>query len=43
MSSETNKKKEERIMIDPPWTGDSKLRQPVYRISTPEEIGDEEK
>jgi hypothetical protein len=35
MSSEPNK--EERIMIDPPWTGDSKLRQPVYQISMPKE------
>jgi hypothetical protein len=43
MSSETDEKKEERIVADPPWTGDSKLRQPVYRISMPEEIRDGEK
>jgi hypothetical protein len=38
MSDEINKKKEEKIITDPPWTGDSKLRQPVYRITTSDEI-----
>jgi hypothetical protein len=38
MTDETSRMEEERIVVDPPWTGDSKLRQPVYRISTPEEI-----
>jgi hypothetical protein len=38
MTDETSKKQDEKIMVDPPWIGDSKLRQPVYRISTPEGI-----
>jgi hypothetical protein len=38
MTDEASKKQEERIVVDPPWTGDPNLRQPVYRISTPEEI-----